>query len=94
MPGAEAKPTAVERRPSDARERILETAYELFSQHGIRAVGVDAVVERAGVAKMTLYRHFESKDELGRAIGKRRVVRRRSGSCSSPLLTAEDGASR
>jgi hypothetical protein len=42
-------------RPSDARERILETAYELFSQHGIRAVGVDAVVEGAGVAKMTLW---------------------------------------
>ena len=62
--GTKTKPTAAPRRASDARERILETAYELFSQHGIRAVGVDAVVERAGVAKMTLYRHFESKDEL------------------------------
>lgn len=48
----------------DARERILETAYELFSRNGIRAVGVDRVIAESGVAKMTLYRHFGSKDEL------------------------------
>ena len=47
-----------------ARERILNTAYDLFAQRGIRAVGVDEVIERAGVAKATLYRHFPSKDEL------------------------------
>ncbi len=47
-----------------ARERILETAYELFSRHGTRAVGVDTVIARSGVAKMTLYRNFSSKDEL------------------------------
>jgi AcrR family transcriptional regulator len=47
-----------------ARERILGTAYELFSRRGVRAVGVDEVIERAGVAKATLYRHFRSKDEL------------------------------
>jgi len=47
-----------------ARERILETAYDLFSRRGIRAVGVDAVIAESGVAKMTLYRHFGSKDEL------------------------------
>src|SRR5438046_9524569 len=46
------------------RERILETAYELFSRRGIRGVGVDEVIERAGVAKATLYRHFPSKDDL------------------------------
>lgn len=51
-------------RPGDARERILETAYDLFSRHGVRTVGVDTVAERSGVAKMTLYRHFRSKDEL------------------------------
>ncbi|MBA3400608.1 MAG: TetR/AcrR family transcriptional regulator [Actinobacteria bacterium] len=50
--------------PRDARERILETAYELFSRNGIRAVGVDRVIAESGVAKMTLYRHFGSKDEL------------------------------
>jgi AcrR family transcriptional regulator len=49
---------------SVARERILEAAYELFSQHGIRAVGIDAIIQRSGVARMTLYRHFASKDAL------------------------------
>jgi AcrR family transcriptional regulator len=45
-------------------ERLLETAYELFSARGVRDVGVDELVERAGVAKATLYRHFASKDDL------------------------------
>jgi AcrR family transcriptional regulator len=47
-----------------ARERILSSAYELFSRHGIRAVGVDEVIRQARVAKATLYRHFASKDDL------------------------------
>jgi AcrR family transcriptional regulator len=47
-----------------ARERILDASYELFSQRGIRAVGVNEVIERASVATATLYRHFPSKDEL------------------------------
>ena len=47
-----------------ARERILEAAYDLFSRHGVRGVGIDTVVERSGVAKATLYRHFASKDDL------------------------------
>jgi AcrR family transcriptional regulator len=47
-----------------ARERLLETAYDLFSHRGIHDVGVDELVERAGVAKATLYKHFPSKDEL------------------------------
>jgi AcrR family transcriptional regulator len=55
---------AATRASLDARERILETAYELFAQRGIRDVGVDEVIERAGVAKATLYRHFSSKDDL------------------------------
>jgi AcrR family transcriptional regulator len=46
------------------RERILEVASELFYRNGIRAVGVDAIAEAAGTNKMTLYRHFSSKDEL------------------------------
>jgi AcrR family transcriptional regulator len=52
-----------EQAPS-ARQRILDTAYELFSRRGLRAVGVDEVISRAGVAKATLYRHFPSKDDL------------------------------
>ena len=46
------------------RERILDTAYDLFSHHGIRAVGVDRIIATSGVAKMSLYRHFHSKDTL------------------------------
>jgi AcrR family transcriptional regulator len=46
------------------RERILAAARELFYKHGIRAVGVDAIAETAATNKMTLYRHFGSKDEL------------------------------
>src|ERR1044072_7689074 len=46
------------------RERILAAAGDLFYRHGIRAVGVEAIAEAAGTNKMTLYRHFSSKDEL------------------------------
>jgi AcrR family transcriptional regulator len=46
------------------RARILAVAGELFYRHGIRAVGVDAIAEAAGTNKMTLYRHFGSKDDL------------------------------
>ena len=46
------------------RSRILAAAGELFYRHGIRAVGVDAIAEAAGTNKITLYRHFASKDEL------------------------------
>ena len=48
----------------DVRDRILATASDLFYQHGIRAVGVDLVVAKAGVAKTSLYRHFGTKDDL------------------------------
>jgi AcrR family transcriptional regulator len=51
-----------------ARQRILDTAYELFSRHGVRAVGIDRIVADAGVAKMSLYRHFPSKDDLVLAV--------------------------
>jgi AcrR family transcriptional regulator len=46
------------------RDRILAAAGELFYRHGIRAVGVEAIAEAARTNKMTLYRHFASKDEL------------------------------
>src|SRR5712664_482587 len=64
------EPTAIidlplHRLPQPApRERILAAARELLFCHGIRAVGVDAIAEAAGTNKMTLYRHFASKDEL------------------------------
>lgn len=47
-----------------ARQRLLETATALFYQEGIRAIGVDTIVEQSGVGKATLYRHFPTKDDL------------------------------
>jgi AcrR family transcriptional regulator len=60
---------------SAARERVLDAAYELFLRRGIRDVGVDEVIETAGVAKATLYRHFPSKDDLVVAFLDRREER-------------------
>jgi AcrR family transcriptional regulator len=47
-----------------ARDRILETADDLFYREGIHAVGIDTIIEKSGVAKMSLYRSFASKDDL------------------------------
>ena len=46
------------------RDRIAGAARDLFHRHGIRGIGVDAIAEAAGTNKMTLYRHFGSKDDL------------------------------
>jgi AcrR family transcriptional regulator len=51
-------------RSSDARQRIVETAERLFYAEGVRAVGIDRIIAEADVAKMTLYKHFASKDDL------------------------------
>jgi AcrR family transcriptional regulator len=83
------------------RERILETAYELFSRHGTRAVGVDRIIAESGAAKMTLYRNFASKDELILAFLERRGerwtrgwlqadVERRGGTPAQRLLAIFD----
>lgn len=56
--GAEGDP------PPDARTRILDTASSLFYERGVRAVGVDLIVEQAAVAKASLYRYFPTKDDL------------------------------
>ena len=53
---------AGEKKP--ARQRILDAASEMFYRDGIRAVGIDAIIARSGVAKMSLYRNFPSKDAL------------------------------
>jgi AcrR family transcriptional regulator len=84
-----------------ARERILSTAYALFSQRGIRDVGVDEVIARSGVAKATLYRHFPSKDDLVLAFLQRREqlwtfatvegeARRRAADAEGQLLAIFD----
>jgi AcrR family transcriptional regulator len=57
-------PDGAPRNQAQVRDRILETASALFYRRGVRAVGVDLVVEEAGVAKTSLYRHFKTKDDL------------------------------
>lgn len=64
-------PTKVTER-SSARERLLDAASELFYEHGVHTVGIDRVIERAGVAKASLYNLFGSKDELVKAYLARR----------------------
>jgi AcrR family transcriptional regulator len=77
---------------SAKREALLATAAELFSRQGFRAVGIDTLLAEAGVAKMTLYKQFGSKEELIAA-----VLERLAGEISSGLserLAAEPGGSR
>jgi len=57
---------------SGKREHLVDTALELFYRHGFHATGVDKILENAGVARMTLYNHFKSKDELILATLRRR----------------------
>jgi AcrR family transcriptional regulator len=82
----------------DTRERLLTAAYELFAHQGVQAVGVDAIIERSGVARQTMYRHFGSKQDLVLAFLARREevwtygwlaaeVRRRSDDPRERLLT-------
>ena len=59
-------------REASARERIDRTAYQLFSKNGVRATGIDRIIAEAGVAKMTLYRHYPTKDKLALAFLRRR----------------------
>ncbi len=67
-----AEVVAVGADPESGRERVMRAAYDLFSRQGTRTVGVDAVISKAGVAKMTLYRNFASKDDLILAFLERR----------------------
>jgi AcrR family transcriptional regulator len=64
QPAPTQRETAAPQRGKLAAERIRETARDLFYREGIRAVGVDEIVTRAGVTKPSLYRSFSSKDAL------------------------------
>jgi AcrR family transcriptional regulator len=64
VPRADKAPSIGKGEIIPPRERILAAASELFYRHGIRTVGVEAIAEFAQTNKMTLYRHFASKDEL------------------------------
>src|ERR1700674_2096878 len=64
------EPAGVDRTASSllsARDRLVAAADELFYAEGVHVVGIDRIVERAGVAKASLYSIFGSKDELVRA---------------------------
>jgi AcrR family transcriptional regulator len=74
---------------SPRRRQLLETAWRMFYREGYRAVGIDALLAESGVAKMTLYHHFRSKEELIRA-----VLRRRSAEILRALDDAVKGAGR
>jgi AcrR family transcriptional regulator len=63
---------------TSARDRLLAAADELFYAEGVHVVGVDRIVERAGVTKASLYNTFGSKDELVRAYLERHLVGRRN----------------
>lgn len=54
------------------RQYLVDTAFRLFYEHGIHAVGINQVLQEAGVAKQTLYNHFECKDNLVVAVVERR----------------------
>jgi len=57
-------PKKNDKAASGKREQLIDTALRLFARHGYRATGIDTILAEAGVAKMTLYHHFKSKDEL------------------------------
>jgi AcrR family transcriptional regulator len=97
----DASPRAAEK---PARERLLDAADALFYRRGIRSVGIDEVIAEAGVAKMSLYRSFPSKDELVAAYLERRdaaywrwwdkVVARHPGDPRAQLLAIFEGIAR
>ena len=63
---------------STRRDQLIDTALELFYRDGFHATGIDKILARAGVAKMTMYKHFKSKDELILAALRRRDERFRN----------------
>ncbi len=58
--------------PPSRRDHLVDTALKLFYRDGFHATGIDTILAEAGVAKMTLYHHFKSKDELILAVLRRR----------------------
>lgn len=60
---------------SDKRQHIVDTAYVLFRERGFHATGIDLIIAEAGVAKMTMYRHFPNKDGLIVAVLRDRAAR-------------------
>ena len=80
-------PRATTSRGAITRERIVDAAAELFYSHGLRAVSADKIIERAGITKVTFYRHFPTKDDLIVAYLERRAAWERDA-----ILGASDAA--
>jgi AcrR family transcriptional regulator len=84
------EPKTAEPERVSARERLLAAAEALFYEEGVNTVGIDRIIERAGVAKASLYSTFGSKDELIRAYLARRHharktrIEERLARCASP----------
>lgn len=89
MPARPVKPVASFPAPrtSSKRETLLDAAWRLFYRDGFHAVGIDTVLAEAGVAKMTLYNHFASKEDLIVA-----VLERRAEQFESSLAAAVEAA--
>jgi AcrR family transcriptional regulator len=92
---------AAAERKQAPRQRILDTAYRLMSRRGVRDVGVEEVIAKAGIAKATLYRHFPSKTDLVLAVLEQREqlwtlgmveaeARRRGATAEARLLAVFD----
>ena len=85
---------------STKRDQLIDTALDLFSREGFQGTGIDRILAESGVAKMTLYNHFKSKDELILAVLRRRdetfrnwfmrEVERRGSSPRNQLLAIFD----
>ena len=69
--------------PSTKRDQLIDTALDLFSRDGFQATGIDRILAESGVAKMTLYNHFKSKDELILASCGGATKPSATGSCAS-----------
>lgn len=82
------------------KEHLVETAVKLFGREGFHATGIDRILQEAGVARMTLYKHFPSKDDLILAALRRRdeqfrawfksAIEKRGGTPAERLLASFD----
>src|SRR5690554_7892421 len=78
-----------DRAAPGAAERLLDTASRLFYTRGVSNVGINEIIARAGVARMTLYHHFPSKDALIKAVLERRAAERDTWLEQAPGMATE-----
>jgi len=83
------------RRPSPARQRLLDAATDLFYREGIHSVGVDRIIEESGVTRATMYKQFEGKEGLvlaylrGEDVGLRELFAQAGAASSEPDVLLE-----